>query len=161
MSKTAPLLILALSLAITAACSEDQVPTDNRANVYFEKDSLITTESVFVTLNDSEKIWDFKPENFRPSETDPALYLGPEVQTTDAGSLIMDLDLFTPGGVLIASGTVRVSMSPNWRWSFGISHATTDPSIGCDDCFGSSAFEIEIPGYEDDRIFVVMRGKGP
>jgi len=161
MSKTAPLLLLALALAITAACSEDQVPTDNRANVYFEKDSLITTESVFVTLNDSEKIWDFKPENFRQSDTDTLLYLGPEVQTADAGSLLMELSLFTPGGVTIASGSVKVPMSPNWRWSFGIFHAATDTPIGCEDCFGSSTFEIEIPGHEDERIFVVTRGKGP
>lgn len=161
MSRTASFLILALVLAITAACSDDPVPTDNRASVYFEKDSLITSESVFVTLNDGEKIWDFKPVNFRPSDTDTLLYLGPEVQTTDAGSLLMELDLFTPGGVSIASGSLKVPMSPNWRWSFGIFHAATDTPIGCDDCFGSSTFEIDIPGHEDERIFVVMRGRGP
>jgi hypothetical protein len=160
MSKTAPLLVLALVVAITA-CSDDPVPTDNRARVYFEKDSLITDESVFVTLNDGEKIWDFKPVNFQPSDTDTLLYLGPEVQTADAGSLLMEFSLFTPSDVLIASGTVRVPMSPNWRWSLGISHAATNTPIGCDDCFGSSAFEIEIPGHEDERIFVVMRGSGP
>lgn len=150
-----------LAAAAVTACSDDQAPADSRARAYFQRDSLITLESVFVTLKDGSTVWDFKPENFRRGDSDTTLFWSPDVQTMSAGNLSVELAVFTAGGQTISEGTLSLPLSPNWRWKLGIIHAVTDPSVGCDDCIGSSKFDIQIPGYDNQWIYVLWRGNGP
>jgi hypothetical protein len=152
------LTILLPLLLLAAACSEDEQTADSRARVYFELDSLLTVESVFVTLKDGSTSWGFQPDDFVNSSADTTLYFAPQVKTSEGGALNMEFRLFTPGGQLIAEGDFELPMSPNWSWNFGIIHSTTDPVADCDDCVGSGEFEILVPGHDEEWIFVVWRG---
>jgi len=152
------LTILIPLLLLAAACSEDEQTADSRARVYFELDSLLTDESVFVTLKDGSKSWGFQPDDFVKSGTDTLLYFAPQVKTRDGGALNMEFRLFTPGGQLIAEGDFDLPMSPNWSWNLGIIHSATDPVADCSDCVGSGEFEILVPGHDDEWVFVVWRG---
>ncbi len=150
-------ILLAVLLAATA-CSDDEQSADSRARTYFEKDSLITTESVFVTMKDGSRTWDFKPQDFRRSDSDTLIYFGPEVQTRIGGTLEVEITVFTTGGQTIAEGEFGLPMSPNWRWTIAIIHSSTDPSVDCDDCQGSDRYDILVPGHDNEWIYVLWRG---
>jgi hypothetical protein len=154
-----PILKIALpALLLVAACSDEEQPADSRARAYYQLDSLVTVESVFVTLNDGAQTWSFKPADFSRSDTDTLLYFSPEVKTRIGGTLAVEFALFTPTGEAIAEGEFGLPMSPNWRWTIAIIHSITDPSVDCSDCQGSDRFEILIPGHVDEWIYVLWRG---
>lgn len=152
------LTILLPIVLVIAACSDDEQQADSRARAYYERDSLVTTESVFVTLKDGSKIWNFAPADFGKSDTDTTLYFSPEVQTRDGGTLVVEIALFTAGGQTIAEGEFDLPMSPNWRWTLAIIHSITDPSVDCSDCQGSDRYEIQVPGHVGEWIYVLWRG---
>jgi hypothetical protein len=105
--------------------------------------------------------WNFQPQNFRRNDADTTLFLGPEVQTSDGGTLSVSFRLLTEGGVEYCDGSLSAAMSPNWRWNFEIVHALTDPSLDCSNCVGSSEFDIKVQGLAEGSIFVLWRGSGP
>lgn len=152
------LTILIPLLLLLAACSDDEQPSDSRARVYYQLDSLVTDESVYVTFSDGAKSWGFAPDDFVKNGTDTSLYFSPQVKTRDGGSLNIEFTLFTPGGTLISEGVFVLPMSPNWSWNIGIVHSATDPVLDCSDCVGSGQFEILVPDHENEWIFVVWRG---
>jgi hypothetical protein len=153
------LTILIPLLLFAAACSDDEQPSDSRARAYYELDSLITVESVYVTFKDGSTTWGFQPDDFVKSDTDTLLYYAPQFKTRDGGTLTIEFQLFTPGGQTIAEGIFDLPMSPNWSWNIGFVHAATDPVADCSDCVGSGEFEILIPGHDDEWIFVLWRGR--
>jgi hypothetical protein len=150
-----------LIVMAVGACSEDERVTDSRARVSFVMDSLVTMEAVYATLDDGASVWDFKPENFRQSTADSVLYLGPEVQTRSDGTLNMSFRLFKPNDQLFSDGTVALPLSPNWRWNLEIVHSVDNPSLGCDDCWGVSEFDIYDQQHAGESVWVVWRGRGP
>jgi len=152
------LTILFPVLLLFTACSDDEQQADSRARASYERDSLVTIETVFVTLKDGSKTWDFAPSDFRRSETDTILYFSPEAQTRDGGTLEVEIALFTAGGQTIAAGEFDLPMSPNWRWTLAIIHSITDPSVDCSDCQGSDRYEIQVPGHDGEWIYVLWRG---
>jgi hypothetical protein len=153
------LTILFPVLLLITACSEEEQPADSRARAYYERDSLVTIESVFITMKDGSKSWGFKPDNFSRSDSDTMLYFTPEVQTNIGGTLDVEFSLFTPGGQMIAEGEFGLPMSPNWSWTFAIIHSITDPSVDCSDCQGSDKYEILVPGHDGEWIYVLWRGR--
>ena len=156
--KAFPIIILAVLLLI-AACSDEEQAADSRARAYFELDSLVTVESVFVTMSDGSKSWGFKPDDFSRSDSDTMLYFSPEVQTRIGGTLEVEFSLFTPGGETIAEGAFGLPMSPNWSWTIAIIHSITDPSVDCTDCQGSDKYDILIPGHDGEWIYILWRGR--
>lgn len=152
------LTVLLPVLLVAAACSDDEQPAQARARAYYQLDSLITTESVFVILKDGSQTWDFKPADFARSEADTLLYFTPEVETRFEGNLNVEIALFTSEGATIAEGEFNLPLSPNWRWTLGIIHSVTDPVADCEDCVGSDQFEIMVPGHDNEWIFILWRG---
>jgi hypothetical protein len=153
-----PFSILLPLLLLAAACSDETEPADSRARAYYQLDSLVTTESVYVTFKEGSKSWGFVPKDFVRSGSDTTLYFAPEVKTTEGGALTIEFRVFTPDGQTIAEGEFDLPKSPNWTWKIGIVHAATDPVANCSDCVGSGEFEIQVPGHEDEWIFVLWRG---
>jgi hypothetical protein len=98
------------------------------------------------------------PADFVRSDSDTTLYYAPEVKTTEGGALTIEFRVFTPGGQVIAEGEFDLPKSPNWTWKIGIVHAASDPVVNCSDCIGSGEYEIQIPGHENEWIFVLWRG---
>lgn len=155
-------LSLLFAVVVVVACSDDtQQPSDSRARISFREDSLITMESVYVTMKAGGASWSFQPQNFQRDDADTTLFLAPEVKTSDSGTLNVTIRLVTPGGVEYSDGSLTAALSPNWRWNFEIVHALTDPAVDCSNCVGSSQFEIKEQGLADGFIYVLWRGSGP
>jgi hypothetical protein len=155
MTRTVWMLV---ALAMLAACSDELSPADSRVRAYYERDSLVTTESVYVTLEDGASTWDFKPGDFNRSDADTALFFTREVQTRGQGTLRAKIELFAAGAGIIAEGEFSLPISPNWRWTIAIIHSIADPSVDCSDCQGSDRYEIQVPGHDDEWIYVLWRG---
>lgn len=152
---------LLLATLLLAACSKDEDPADSRARVFYNLDSLVTIESVFVTLDDGNSTWNFKPHNFKPTAADSTLFTSPEVQTLGDGQLRMTFQLKTSNGDSFCSGSLKAPISPNWRWTFEILHARRDFAIACPDCWNITEYDIVGEAYADEAINILWRGRGP
>lgn len=143
------------------ACSEDEQPTDSRATVSFVQDSLLSPGGVYVTLDDGSTAWAFEPENFKQSPKDTNLFLGPEVQTRAAGTLMMTFRIMDDDENSLSEGSIAAPLSPNWRWSFKLIHAASNLAFDCDGCIRSDDFEILDQDHTDESIYVIWSGRGP
>jgi hypothetical protein len=149
------------SLLLLGACGDNEQASDSRARIYYIEDSLVSTGSVYASLDDGGTVWEFQPQDFIRVEQDSNRLAGPEVHTRANGTLRMTFRLVAGGGQTLSEGSLATPLSPNWRWSFEIVHAAKDPPLACSDCRQVTVYDLMDQEYSDDWIYVLWRGSGP
>ena len=156
-----PLLALFALLLIAPGCSDDEQPSDSRAQVEFNQDTLVTVDWATITMTDGESAWLFNGDDFTRSDSDTNLYVTQQVQTEYSGTLKMEFMLVADGDELFSEGTMYLPLSPNWRWTFEFIHSIDDPILDCEGCVGYLRFDVLDPAHAQESIFVIYKGRGP
>jgi hypothetical protein len=155
------LVHLLFPVLVLAACSDNEQASDSRARIFYIEDSLLSTESVYATLDDGSTVWEFEPPDFTRVAPDSNLLAGPEVHTRSSGTLRMTFRLVASGGSTLSEGSLATPLSPNWRWFFEIVHAPKDPPLACSDCIQVTVYDFLDQAYLDDLVYVLWKGRGP
>lgn len=158
-AKISRYLLLAAILTMTA-CGDDEQPSDSRAQIEFNQDTLVTVDWARISMNDGTSAWVFEGDDFTVSAEDTNLFVSPRVRTSAAGTLKMEFQIVAAGDVLFSEGVMYLPLSPNWNWTFEFIHSIDDPILNCDECVGYLRFDVLDPAREQESIFVIYKGKG-
>jgi hypothetical protein len=153
--------LLLATLVMTAACADDEQPSDSRAQVEFNRDTLVTVAWASISMNDGTSAWLFEGPDFTMSAADTNLFVSPQVKTGASGTLKMEFQLVAGGDVLFSEGVMYLPLSPNWRWTFEFIHSIDDPILDCDGCIGYLRYDVLDPAHDQESIFVIYKGHGP
>jgi hypothetical protein len=81
-------------------------------------------------------------------------------ETATSGNFKIGFELLSEGKKTATSGTVNMPLRGDWSWHVSFHLATTDPSIMCFGCTGSSSYDLDpMLGFDPDvRLWVVWGG---